>query len=107
MKRKMKYIVSVLSIIFVAANPLSVFAADTSMEIDTEKIISIDAAKPTSETGKTLEEVLGIQSARATSMPRETWDWSKGKYSGDFEIAYEYSYTQYNFSGYSQYYYHL
>ena len=104
MKGKMKYIISVLSIILVVANSSNVFAAETSAGVSAEQIISIDAGKPTLETGKKLEEVLGIQNARATSMPNQTWDWSKGKYSGDFEISYEYSYTKYNFSGYSQYY---
>lgn len=97
MKGKMKYIISVLSIILVVANSSNVFAAETSAGVSAEQIISIDAGKPTLETGKTLEEVLGIQNARATSMPNQAWDWSKGKYSGDFEISYEYSYTKYNF----------
>ncbi len=78
-KGKMKYIISVLSIILVVANSSNVFAAETSAGVSAEQIISIDAGKPTLETGKTLEEVLGIQNARATSMPNQTWDWSKGK----------------------------
>ena len=59
-KGKMKYIISVLSIILVVANSSNVFAAETSAGVSAEQIIS-------------------IQNARATSMPNQTWDWSKGK----------------------------
>lgn len=38
------------------------------------------------------------------TMPKDTWDWSEGNYNGTFEIQYEYSYSKYNFTGYSQYY---
>ena len=104
MGKKFKRVTAVLSMIFVLTNPLSVFAADASPN-NTEDIVSVDARIITPETGKTLEEVFGVYpSPAATTMPTQTWNWSNGKYSGTFSIAYEYSYTQYNFTGYSQYY---
>ena len=70
-----------------------------------DQVISIDAQKVLPTTGKTLEEIYGISGkARATTMPTQTWNWGNGNYTGSFEINYEYSYTAYNFNGYSQYY---
>lgn len=37
-------------------------------------------------------------------MPTKTWDWDNGAYEGTFEISYEYSYSLYNFTGFSEYY---
>lgn len=73
-------------------------------ELEESKIIAIDASIPTEYTGKTLDEVLGLMPQRATSMPTETWDWANGNYVGYFEVALQYCYTRYNFTGYSELY---
>ncbi len=66
----------------------------------------IDASELNEDSGKTLEEIYGPQkNAREASMPSadKVWDWSKGTYTGTFEINYMYSYTRYRFTGYSTY----
>ena len=77
-------------------------AADVVPTIGDDDYIYVDVQALGEDDGKTLAEVFGRPNARATEMPTQTWDWSNGSYSGSFEIAYEYSYTQYNFTGYSE-----
>lgn len=103
--RKKNILVICLSMLLMFANCLDAFAADKPMVDTKEDVINIDAKATTPETGKTLEEVLGLRNGtRATTMPKETWDWNEGDYSGTFEIQFEYSYTLYNFTGYGTYY---
>lgn len=101
-KKLKKSLILCLTVILIANYSIPVFAADAVQEAP---IISIDAQKVVNTTGKTLDEVLGINGMmRAKEMPDQTWDWGNGNYSGTFEIDYEYSYTKYYFTGYSQYY---
>lgn len=105
-KKFTKKIAVGLAIMLLMSNSMFVFAANEEFQKNNEiQTISIDAQKAVSTSGKTLEEVLGNSSmTRATKMPEQTWDWSQGDYTGWFEIDNEYSYTLYNFTGYSQYY---
>ncbi len=78
---------------------LNAKAADTNTNIST---LVVDVSIPSEDTGKTIEEVLGINTqSRATSMPSSVWDWSNGTYQANFSIDYEYCYTSYKFTGYS------
>lgn len=61
MKKKEKYVVAVLLVIILLANSVEVFAAEKNVANNMKQVISIDAKNITSETGKTLEEVLGLK----------------------------------------------
>lgn len=66
---------------------LNAKAADTNTNIST---LVVDVSIPSEDTGKTIEEVLGINTqSRATSMPSSVWDWSNGTYQANFSIDYE------------------
>lgn len=101
-KRIITIITTFLMIVGSSLNALAKESASGNLDI--ENIISIDVTQATEDTGKTLEEVGITSMTRATSMPSKTWDWTKGDYTGSFSISYEYSYSLYNFTGYSQYY---
>lgn len=102
MKKMKKVLIICFAVIILVNHSTFAFAANQESELQT---VNIDAQKAVADTGKTLDEVLGTNGmARADKMPKQTWDWSDGNYSGWFEIDYEYSYTLYNFTGYSQYY---
>lgn len=71
----------------------------------------IDASVANSHTGLTLEELYGYQISNnsivplSTSMPSSTWSWSSGDYlNRSFSINHSYVYTQFLFTGYSEYY---
>ncbi|MGN0408597.1 MAG: hypothetical protein ACI4EJ_10070 [Bacteroides sp.] len=90
--------------LFVITNSFNVFAAENTRQSNSQNVIRINAQEVTEYTGKSIQEVLGCMPSRASSMPSSTWDWNNGSYSGSFEISYMYSYTRYNFTGYSRYY---
>lgn len=99
----MKKIISLLMVTLVLCGStfcsLNVKAADVDTNIDT---IVVDVSIPSEDTGKTIDEVLGINiQSRATSMPSSVWDWSNGTYRANFSIDYECCYTSYKFTGYS------
>lgn len=99
--KKIKTIIALCLVGMVLFLDIPVRAASLEADVSASDIIKIDVEEETEDTGKTLAEVLGNFDARATSMPKDTWDWSNGTYSSSFEIDYEVCYTRYNFTGYS------
>lgn len=98
MKKKVNYMLSLLSLIVLLANSLSVSAANVGPMIGDEEYIYIDVQELIAES----DEESDIKFSRAAEMPTQTWDWSQGMYSGKFEIEHECSYTRYNFTGTSE-----
>ena len=99
--KKIRTIIALCMVGMVLFLDIPVSAASPEADVCASNVIKIDAEEVTEDTGKTLAEVLGNFDTRATSMPKDTWDWSDGTYSSSFEIDYEVCYTRYNFTGYS------
>ena len=98
--KKLLSIVAVL--VLLITNAMGGYAAELSDTSD--GIISIDAQAYCEDAGLTLSDLYPEYNTRGTSMPSSTWDCNNGSYSGSFSIQYEYCYTNYYFTGYSQYY---